>query len=95
MDIESAECRALKNSTQFFNKVKVHVIFMEFTNYKKSAAKPVERKCILDMVANLRSMGFTAWAIDPTFQFHGKHELLDKNMGSWPGDIVWIRHKPS
>ena len=97
MDIESAECRALKNSTQFFNKVKAHAIFMEFqkSSRNESLGQPGERTCFKDMVIYLRFIGFEPWVVDPQFDYRSKQALLDKHMASWPGDIVWIRKKPS
>ena len=83
MDIEGAECRALANSSQLFDKVKVHRIWMEWAKMAENLRHRTDMMLITDTVATLRRRGF-----EP--QANGRR-LEDRNMQGWPGDIVWVR----
>ena len=94
MDIEGSECRALQNSTQFFSEIKVHAIFMEFMNLRKylgGESMTTGKRCVFNMVAYLRGLGFVPRDLKTNFKFGGQAPLEDTAMRKWPNDIVWTR----
>ena len=61
---------------------------------KENLNKHFDVRLIKSMLNNLRALGFEPHAIDKYFVFTTPKTydgLLDTNMMSWPGDIVWLK----
>ena len=102
IDIEGAEARAFRFSKEFFLKVNVKVIFMEWVNLKTSllygqpAGLNIDKRDLddlLQMVENFQSLGFVPKRINMPFTkiIKSRENLTRTHMFRWPNDIVWVR----
>ena len=105
IDVEMAEARAFKFSKEFFKKVKVNVIFMEwqcFTKYKvmlepkpgSPANKIRDHEDFKEMLKNLYFMGFIPKKIEYPFEntLASTENFTKTDMLKWPADVVWVRN---
>ena len=94
MDIQGSEYRALMNATELFASVKIPAIFMEFEEMAKFLRifKTTEGVYVREMVASLRRLGYKPYPLDNPYREElGQVELQDKNMKTWPINVVWTQ----
>ena len=96
MDIEGSECRALVNSSKFFEAVNVRAIFMEWQGILgllKGGKRPEEVAIVESVLDTLEARGFTPAKIQPSFETSLKpvSRLHRQDKISWPHDVAWVK----
>ena len=96
MDIEASECRALVNSSKFFEAVNVRAIFMEWQGIQgllKRGKRPEEVAIIESALDTLEARGFRPTMIQPSFErsLRPVYRLRRQEKIGWPHDVAWVK----
>ena len=94
LDIQASEYKALMNSTQFFRRLNVRAIIMEWEEMRRLLRDPTfkDKDLIMRMVANLRRMGYVAYSMETYLKkSNDGAELSDADLLSPLINIAWVK----
>ena len=94
LDIQASEYKALMNSTQFFRRLNVQAIIMEWEEMARLLRDSTfkDRQQILDMVVTLRQLGYVAYSLETYLtESNEGEELSDADLRSPLINVAWVK----